>query len=305
MLMDRRTALPPLAAIRVFEAAARLGSFTRAGEELAMTQAAVSYQIKLLEERLGLLLFVRQPRQVTLTSSGRRLSAAATEAFDTLRSAFAAVRADTAGVLTISAAHSIASNWLGPRLGGFQLAHPTLALRLSTSDQLVDFARDEVDAAIRHGTGPWPGLAMHRLFPVRFTPLCSPELLRRAGPLAKPADLLRLPLLSPTDIWWQRWFELAGVVVDDLEARPGIRLDSQQIEGRAAVAGQGVAVLTPALWAPELRSGRLVQPFDLVAEDGKSDWLVYPETRRNVAKIRAWRDWLLDEVQRSESEPWR
>ena len=95
------------------------------------------------------------------------------------------------------------------------------------------------------------------------------------------------------------------MVVDDLEARPGIRLDSQQIEGRAAVAGQGVAVLTPALWAPELRSGRLVQPFDLVAEDGNSDWLVYPETRRNVAKIRAWRDWLLDEVQRSESEPWR
>ena len=252
-----------------------------------MTQAAVSYQVKLLEERLGLLLFVRQPRQVTLTSSGRRLSAAATEAFDTLRNAFAAVRADTTGVLTISAAHAIASNWLGPRLGGFQLAHPTLALRLSTSDQLVDFARDEVDAAIRHGTGPWPGLAMHRLFPVRFTPLCSPELLRRAGPLAKPADLLRLPLLSPTDIWWQRWF------------------DSQQIEGRAAVAGQGVGILTPALWAPELRSGRLVQPFDLVAEDGKSDWLVYPETRRNVAKIRAWRDWLLDEVQRSESEPWR
>ena len=190
-----------------------------------MTQAAVSYQIKLLEERLGLLLFVRQPRQVTLTSSGRRLSAAATEAFDTLRNAFAAVRADTTGVLTISAAHAFASNWLGPRLGGFQLAHPTLAVRLSTSDQLVDFARDEVDAAIRHGTGPWPGLAMHRLFPVRFTPLCSPELLRRAGPLAKPADLLRLPLLSPADIWWQRWFALAGVAVDDLEARPGIRLD--------------------------------------------------------------------------------
>ena len=146
---------------------------------------------------------------------------------------------------------------------------------------------------------------MHRLFPVRFTPLCSPELLRRAGPLAKPADLLRLPLLSPADIWWQQWFALAGVVVEDLEARPGIRLDSQQIEGRAAVAGQGVGILTPALWAPELRSGRLVQPFDLVAVDSKSDWLVYPETRRNVAKIRAWRDWLLDEVQRSESEPWR
>jgi LysR family glycine cleavage system transcriptional activator len=293
---NSRSPLPPLAAIRVFEAAARLGGFTRAAEELAMTQAAVSYQIKLLEERVGQPLFLRHSRQVTLTETGRRLSAAVTEAFDTLRSAFAAVRAEAGGVLTISAVPSFGSNWLAPRLGGFQLAHPTLAVRLSTSSELVDFARDEVDVAIRDGSGPWPGLAMHRLFAVRFAPLCSAELLRRFGPLTAPADLLRLPLLSPHDIWWQQWFARAGVATADLATRPGIRLDSQHMDGRAALAGQGVAMLSPDLWVDELRAGLLVQPFDLVGDEGHAYWLVYPETRRRLPKIRAWRDWLLAAV---------
>src|SRR5215217_6768878 len=130
--------LPPLAAVRAFEAAARLGSFTRAGEELAMTQSAVSYQIKLLEERLGLPLFLRQGRQVVLTEAGRQLSATVSDAFDSLRAAFAAVRAEAGSVLTISALHSLASNWLAPRLGAFQLANPSIAVRLSATNDLVD-----------------------------------------------------------------------------------------------------------------------------------------------------------------------
>ena len=112
-------------------------------------------------------------------------------------------------------------------------------------------------------------------------------------------NLLRLPLLSPGDIWWQQWFALAGVVATELSARAGIGLDSQAIEGRAALAGQGVAMLTPALWAEELRSGQLVQPFDLIGDKGHFYWLVYPPARRNVAKIRMWRDWLLAEIARS------
>jgi LysR family transcriptional regulator, glycine cleavage system transcriptional activator len=297
--MNSLQRLPPLAAVRAFEAAARLGSFTRAGEELGMSQAAVSYQIRSLEERLGFALFLRRPRQVALTEPGRRLSAAVTDAFDALRGAFAAVRDQDGGVLTISSGHSFASNWLASRLGAFQLPHPALAVRLLASDEMVDFARDEVDVAVRTGVGPWPGLAMHRLFAVRFSPLCSPELLARAGPVNSPADLLRLPLLSPADRWWRSWFALAGVATDELEARPGIRLDLQPIEGRAALAGQGVAMLSPALWADELRSGRLVQPFPLVGDEGHSYWLVYPAARRNVAKVRLWRDWLLAEVARS------
>lgn len=295
--MTRR--LPPLAAVRAFEAAARLGSFTRAADELGMTQAAVSYQIKLLEERLGTPLFLRLPRKVVLTEAGRRLSAAVTEAFDALHAAFAALHDETEGVLTITVLHAFASNWLAPRLGGFQIAHPELAVRLDVSSHFVDFTRDEVDVGIRSGAGPWPGLEAHRLFAVRFTPVCSPDLLQRHGGVGKPADLLRLPLLSPTDPWWKVWFSLAGVETPELPERGGIRLDSQQMEGSAALAGQGVAIITPSLWTAELRSGRLVQPFDLVGDQGSSYWLVYLKSRRNVPKIRAFRDWLLDQVRRS------
>ena len=290
--------LPPLAAVRAFEAAARLGSFTRAAEELGMTQAAISYQIKLLEERVGTPLFVRQPRQVELTDTGRRLSLAVTEAFDALRAAFASVHEATSSVLTISAVHAFASNWLAPRLGSFQLAHPGLAVRLSVANRFVDFAREEVDAGLRTGRGPWPGLAMHRLFPIRFAPMGSPELLARAGPLREPRDLLALPLLSPDDSWWADWFRLAGVEAPDPSTRGGLRLDMQQMDGAAALAGQGIAVLTPELWTAELRAGRLVQPFDLLADAGSSYWLVYPASRRHAPKIRAFREWLLDEMAR-------
>ncbi len=303
--MVERARLPPLAAVRAFEAAARLGSFTRAGAELGMSQAAVSYQIKLLEERVGTPLFLRVPRQVRLTDTGQRLSAAVSEAFDALRAAFASIEDDARGVLTISSVAAFAANWLAPRIGSFQLRHPAIAVRMSTSNHLVDFAREDVDIALRAGRGGWPGLVAHRLFPLRFTPLCSPELLRRLGPLHQPADLLRLPLLTPTDPWWRHWLERAGVAPEAVATRPGIELESQQIEGLAALAGQGVAMLTPSLWAGELASGRLVQPFDLVGDDGWSFWLVYPEARRNVTKIRAWRDWLLEEVERSTTEPWR
>ena len=303
--MQQQTKLPPLASVRAFEAAARLGSFTRAGQELGMSQAAVSYQIKLLEERVGTPLFLRAPRQVRLTAAGQRLSAAVTEAFDALRAAFAGLSEDAGGVLAITTVPAFAANWLAPRIGSFQLRHPGLAVRLSATNRTVDFAQEEVDVGVRAGLGEWPGLAAHRLFPLRYAPTCSPELLRRLGPLRTPADLLRLPLLTPTDPWWSSWLELAGVKDVDIESRPGIVLDSQQIEGQAALAGQGVAMLTPSLWAADLAVGRLVHPFDLIGDDGWSFWLVYPQARRNVAKIRAWREWLLQEVERSASEPWR
>jgi LysR family glycine cleavage system transcriptional activator len=290
--------LPPLAAVRAFEAAARLGSFTRAAAELGMTQAAVSYQIKLLEERVGTPLFLRLPRQVALTDTGKRLSAAVSEAFDALRDAFAAAREESGGVLTISAVHAFASNWLAPRLGRFPLAHPTIAVRLIVSHHYTDFAREEVDVGIRSGQGPWPGLEAHRLLAVRFTPVCSPELLQHAGGVDTPADLLRLPLLSPNDPWWGQWFALAGVAAPALAGRSGIELNMQQMEGSAALGSQGVAIVTPALWQEELRAGRLVQPFDLVGDDGSFYWLVYPKARRQVPKLRAFRDWLLEEAGR-------
>lgn len=297
-----RRHLPPLAAVRAFEAAARLGSFTKAGEELGTTQAAISYQIKLLEERVGTPLFLRLPRQVVPTEAGRRLSTAVSEAFDLLQAAFAALRQETESVLAISSVPSFAVRWLAPRLGAFQLAHPSLAVRLTTANRLVDFAREEVDAAIRSGRGDWPGLEAHPLLRVTFAPMCSPDFLQRMGPIDLPAALLRLPLLSPTDRWWRRWFALAGIEAPPLDGRGAIGLDSQPLEGSAALAGQGIAMLTPELWQDELRAGRLVQLFALVGDEGHHYWLVYPKALRRLPKIRALRDWLLAEAGRYAAE---
>lgn len=290
------SSLPPLAAIRAFEAAARHESFTRAATELGMTQAAVSYQIRLLEERLGTRLFLREARRVVLTDVGRRLSPAITGAFDALVAAFANAREDVGGVLRITAINSFAALWLAPRLGTFQMRQRDLAVSLDADNRIVEFAREEFDCAIRSGAGDWPGLTQHFLFRIHFTPLCSPALLPADGSPLTPADLLHRPRLSPQDSWWREWFAAVGVDMADAPDRASIRLDSQAIEGAAAIAGQGFAVLAPALWQAELAAGRLVQPFKAIAFGQGAFWLVYPEYKRNTAKIRAFRDWLLEGI---------
>lgn len=294
--MDRMSQLPPLTAVKVFEAAARHGSFTRAAEELGMTQASVSYQIKVLEERVGTPLFLRQARRVVLSEAGERLAGPVREAMDLLRTAFAASQDSAGGVLAVSSVQTFATNWLVPRLGSFNEAQPGIALRLEMDSRFVDFSREAVDVGIRSGKGGWPGLAAHLLMRGRFTPMLSPALLQRLGPVASPADLLRLPIIGPADPWWLVWFAAAGVEAHGLTAKPDIRLGTQHLEASAAMSGQGVAMLTPEFFPAELASGALVQPFDLVCEDGHSYWLVYPETRRNVPKIRAFRDWICREA---------
>lgn len=296
--MSTAPKLPPLTAIRAFEAAARLGSFTKAGQELGMTQAAISYQVKLLEDRVGAPLFLREPRRVVLSEIGKRLAPQVSEAFQQLNAAFAALRKTAEGVLSITAVHTFATNWLVPRLGAFQLAHPDIAVRLDVSSRSIDFAREEFDVGIRGGLGVWPGLKAHRLIAGEFTPLLSPALLARAGPLDRPADLLRLPRLDAHDEWWRRWFELAGV--PDVEPPTGspLTVEVQSMAGTAAIAGQGVAILMPAFFAADIAAGRLIQPFDLMARDETSYWLVYPEERRNTPKIRAFCAWILAEVER-------
>ena len=288
--------LPPLAAIRVFEAAARHGSFTKAAAELGMTQAAVSYQIKVLEERVGAPLFLRKPRQVLLTDAGQRLAPAITEAFALMSEAYAATRGAAEGVLCVSTLLTFASNWLAQHLGSFQIDHRSIAVRLETSDHLVDFTREDIDVAIRSGDGKWPGLAAHHLFKADFTPMLSPRLAASIGGVKQPADLLRLPVLDAADPWWKEWFVAAGLPTEELAKRAGTSMGAQTYEASAAMAGHGVAILTRAFFASELADGRLIQPFDLVGDDGHAYWLVYPEGRRNVPKIRAFREWLLAEV---------
>ncbi|MGZ8328485.1 MAG: LysR substrate-binding domain-containing protein [Allosphingosinicella sp.] len=287
--------LPPLSSVRVFEAAARHENFTLAAGELGMTQAAVSYQIRLLEERLGLPLFVRSKRRVTLSEAGRRLAPVVSDVFDRLAEGFSGLVDEDESVLAISTAQTFASNWLAARLGGFQIARSELAVRLLTSNAMTDFARDDVDVAVRMGTGPWPGLRQHFLFCLFATPLCTPDF-RDRHRLERPEDLLRVPRLNAHDWWWKQWLEVAGVALAEEAPRQGIRLDSQALEGNAALAGHGVGLLTPLYWRAELAAGRLVQPFDLVVVSGPALWLVYPEHKRNRAKIRGFRDWLLAEM---------
>lgn len=290
--------IPPLSAVRVFEAAARHLNFTAAGAELGMTQAAVSYQIRLIEERLGVPLFRREKKRVVLTEAGRKAAPLVSGAFDKLDEAFAVVRAEDEAVLTISAGSSFASNWIAPRLGGFQVAHPEMAVRVLTSNHLVDFAHEEVDVAVRSGVGPWRGLTRHFLFRQHFTPMCSPAFRARHSDLRAPADLLDVALISPHDPWWRLWLEMMGVEAPGLPSRPGIRLDSQGNEGQAAMADQGVAMLTPLFWPREIAEGRLVQLFPGCGFDGTSYWLVHPEHRAGVLKIRRFRDWIAAEAAR-------
>jgi len=287
--------IPPLPAVRVFEAAARHENFTLAAAELGMTQAAVSYQIKVIEERLGVPLFIRSKRRVSLSEAGRKVAPLVTSAFDTLDDAFAMARADDSGVLAITSAHTFATNWLGRRLGAFQVSQPHLAVRLDASNDLVDFARGEIDVGIRAGRGHWPGLRAHFLYRAHFTPMCSPEFLQRHPRLHEPADVSRVPRINPEDGWWRLWLEAAGAASVEMPHQPGIRLDSQVIEGNGALTSHGIALLTPLMWADELATGRLIRPFEQIGFEGPSLWLVYPEHKRNAPKVRAFRDWLTAE----------
>jgi LysR family transcriptional regulator, glycine cleavage system transcriptional activator len=295
------TTLPPIASLRAFEAAARHMNFTRAAEELAITQAAVSYQIRLLEERLGTALFIREPRRLLLTETGAELAVQLRDAFDRLRATFENFHERAQTVLSLSVSQTFAANWLVPRLGLFQMQNPSIAVRLDASDRLVDFSREKFDAGIRAGRGDWAGVTAHRLFPLVFTPVCTPSLLKRVGPAKHPRDLLRLPLIGAADPAWGIWFAAAGVPDTELCAPGGPSFGVQHLEGKAALGDQGIALVAPNFFAPELRSGQLVRLFDVVADSGLSFWFAYPGQLANTSKLRAFRAWLL--AQAAEDQP--
>lgn len=293
--------LPPLAAIRAFEAAGRHESFTAAAAELGLTQAAVSYQVKALEDRLGTPLFARERGRARLTPLGARLLPTLSQAFDSMEAAFASHRAEDESLLTVTTTQTFANTWLAWRLGTFQMAHPDLAVRLSTSNEIVDLSGGEADVAVRAGTGNWEGLEKHLLMPIEFTPMASPRFLARVesdlGRPLEPSDLPNLPMITPNDEWWDVWFRDAGVETENRQRpRGGLRLDSQANEGHAAMGGQGFVLLTPAFWQGDIAVGRLVQPFAQLSTRGYAYWLVYPPERRMVPKVKRFREWLLAEM---------
>jgi LysR family transcriptional regulator, glycine cleavage system transcriptional activator len=282
----------PLNALRVFEAVARLNNFTRAAEELGMTQTAVSYQIKLLEEFLGDAVFIRTPRALALTETGAKLLPKVSDAFGLLSDAMADALQAAGETLEIHAMPTFASQWLARHLRGFQLAYPGISVRLLRVAKMTDFRNTTADVAINWSEETVPDIDYVNLLSPAYTPLLSPRLAASIGGIGKPADLLKLPLITPRDKWWPLWFSAAGIDISDLPPNRDDVFESQDLEASAALADQGVAIISPFFFADELASGRLIQPFDLSLHASEPVRLSYPTARRNAPKIRAFRIWI-------------
>ncbi len=287
-----------MSAVRVFEAAARLENFTAAAAELGMTQAAVSHQIRLLEDRLGVKLFRREKQRVFLTPTARRAAILVGRGLDEIAAAFADLRSEDEATLTVSTTTTFANAWLAWKIGGFQLRHPEIAIRMQVDNRVSDLSTEEVDVAIRLGFGGWEGLHAEPLLPVDFTPMCSPAFLAEHGGRLRPEDVLTLPTISPHEADWMKWLQDAGLSTEPLLERPALRLDSQANEGHAAMAGQGLAILTPFFWRQDMADGRLVRPFEQRSTLGQSYWFVTSEHRRRTPKIRRFQAWLVEEIER-------
>ncbi len=293
--MARR--LPPLNALRAFEAAARHLSFTKAAEELNVTQAAISHQVKALEQHLGLKLFRRLNRALLLTEQGQVCLGTAREAFDRIAETAERLRSnDARGTLTVSLLPSFAAKWLVPRLGRFRQAHPDIDVRVAPDERLVDFARDDVDVGIRYGDGRYPGLHTVRLLEEEVFPVCSPALGTEGHPLRTPADLAHHTLLHDEGHdGWRTWL-LAASLPEIEPTRGPIFTDSSNLV-QAAVEGQGVALARGALAAADLAAERLTRPFALSLPAAYAYYIVCPKATADTPKVKAFTTWLLDEAQ--------
>ena len=288
--------LPPLNALKAFEAAARHESFTRAGEELCVTQGAVSHQVKALEAELGVKLFNRERQRLLITGAGREYLGVVRDALDRIAvGTDRLMQRQSSGVLTVSTSPDFAAKWLVHRLGRFADAHSGIDLRISATMHHVDFAREEVDLAVRHGDGSWAGLDVVRMCSEQLFAVCSPKLLSGRHRLSKPADVLKFPLLHLDDRKdWSKWLEAAGVAGAEPTHGPVLNRASMVID--AAVDGQGVALARTTLAAWDLINRRLVRPFDLTLRLSKSYWVVCPKATSGLPKITTFRTWLLAEA---------
>jgi LysR family transcriptional regulator, glycine cleavage system transcriptional activator len=300
--------LPPLNALRAFEAAARHLSFTKAAHELNVTPAALSHQMRTLEDHLGVPLFNRRAKGLSLTEAGRVLYPGTQSAFESLRTAVDRVmRRDSDRVLVVSAGPGFTAKWLAPRLYRFIEAHPDIDARISAGSLPVDFATNDLDVAIRVSLGDHPGLHVERLMEEHMMPLCSPRLLEGPHPLNTPADLARFPLIHidlpapfPQGASWAYWFEEAGVT--GIDADRGLRFNVVDHALDAAIAGAGVALGHKVIASYDIAARRLVCPFGPeLPMFGRHYHLLCAKGQEQRPKIRAFREWLISEIARPDA----
>ena len=296
--MSQSRRLPPLNALRAFEAAARHLSFTKAAEELHVTPGAISQQIKSLEEFVGTSLFRRLNRALLLTDEAQASLPALREGFERLAEATNHLMAsESRNRLTVSAAPSFAAKWLVPRLGSFQRDFPEIDVWISADMELVDFVNDGVDVAIRYGSGDYQGLQSERLLTDTVFPVCSPDFLNGPDALKSPSDLSAVTLLhdsSPDNDEscpdWAMWLKAAGV--RGVDGTRGLRFNQSSLVLEAAISGRGVALAKSTLAADDLAAGRLAKPFDLSLPIEFAYYLVSPKAKSALPKVQAFTGWV-------------
>jgi LysR family transcriptional regulator, glycine cleavage system transcriptional activator len=301
---------PGLRSLRAFNAAARHLSFTRAADEMGVTPAAISHQIKELEDQIGVALFTRTSRSMALTREGEILSSAAAESLDTLSRAVKRIkRLENRKVLKVSASPSIAAKWLVPRLDRFLDQAPGAEVRVDVSTTALDFERDDVDIAIRFGQGRYPGLKSDLLFTDKIFPVCSPRIITKEKPLAQPKDLLRHTLIhldyeAQGVVWpnWKMWMLAAGI--SDFDDKRGLHFGQTSLTVQAAIDGHGVALGDSNLVADDLAEGRLVKPFELSlkAPSQFAYHVVSPMDTTQNPLVEAFRQWALSEAKETTSK---
>ncbi len=295
--MQRR--LPPLNSLRAFESAARLLSFTKAADELSVTQSAVSHQVKGLEDWAGLPLFRRDGRAVALTEAAQKFLPAVTQALDQLALAGRKLQAVDPGQgwLTVAVMPSFAGKWLVPRLAAFRAKHPNIDVWVASFERQTGGLDAEVDMAIRYGREDWPGLTRIKILGEELFPVCAPAL---AQQLKDPTDLARVTLLhDELREDWTMWLRTAGVTTVDATRGPGF--DDSGLLIQAAIEGLGVALGRSVLVKGDLEAGRLVRPFATALPSESAYYLVYPPELENAPKIKAFREWLLATAEQTAS----
>jgi len=298
--MNSLNGFPSLNFLHTFESVARHLSFTNAAKELCLTQAAVSHQIRALEEHLDIKLFHREKRKVFLSDEGQKLLPSVVSGLQGIADSLENIRNyDAEDTIVVGVGSSFSANWLVHRLGAFYQKYPEVNLHMKISNNDLDFVADGTDLAVVWGKGDWQGLMCEQLMVVEFTPVCSPELLNKTHSLKTPDDLIHYPLLDDPDYnIWQEWFEKAGIQERKYKRRTVIRDSNVLIN--STLDGHGIALCAVGIVQEYLDSGRLIRPFDLSITGGGFYYLVYPEKALRKPLVRLFKTWLISEVTKIE-----